>query len=325
MVGHSLGGLVGRAYLSQEGTNNELYKFLTAGTPHQGTSLAYYAWSGGEHHIHDLLWKFATTFVLKHCGGAFGNDRLTIRSLMPSIQNLLPVFDYLQNKKTNVFVSVTSMTDQNNWLPGAPLTPPFFGVNMGTLAGKGFNTNQFIQIKDRNLKDVLLGNWADGKPVGDINTTDGDGTILTDSSLLDGAFHKVINKNHGNLVSSAKGIKEILDFLGTPFVNALNIAPPDQPEEPTALVVISGPNSLVSVDPDGNKKQDTDGFIGILNPKKGNYTLQIDPKTDATTIIIGQFLKNDNILWKEYTFTGKSRKLKNLKFDDTAPLEDPLQ
>lgn len=327
LLGHSLGGLVGRSYLEQDSTNSALQKFLTVGTPHQGTPLAYYAWSGGEVPTRDLLWKFGATFILKHCGGAFGNDRATIRALIPSIQNLLPTFDYIRSQKSKIFTPVSSMIDKNNWLP-TNLKPPFFGVTVGTLAGNGFKTEQFIQVIERSKKDQLLGNWADGKPALQETTTMGDGTILTSSSQTQGAVNTIINSSHNDLVSTAPGIKEILTFFGNSPGRIPFALPPPSSGEPTALVIIANPATMIAADPSGRNFKDTDGFIGFLNPKKGVYKLTIYPTSDTTTVIIGQFHKNDKILWKEYLFPNKIRKLKSLhyslKFDEVNPFADPL-
>ncbi|EKD56139.1 MAG: laminin G, partial [uncultured bacterium] len=62
LVGHSMGGLVGRAYLENQQTNNRLERFMTVGSPHQGTAFAYPLWAAGDVSKEDLLFRFAATF-----------------------------------------------------------------------------------------------------------------------------------------------------------------------------------------------------------------------------------------------------------------------
>ena len=64
--------------------------------------------------------------------------------------------------------------------------------------------------------------------------------------------------------------------------------------------------------------------MGVLNPKKGNYLLSINPETENTTLIVGQFLKNGQVLWKEYELEGKLPKIKTINIDPENPFEDPV-
>ena len=47
LVGHSMGGLLARAYLNETEYENKLNKLITVGTPHKGSVLAYPTWSAG--------------------------------------------------------------------------------------------------------------------------------------------------------------------------------------------------------------------------------------------------------------------------------------
>ena len=92
LVGHSLGGLVARAW-SQENLDG-VGKIITLGSPHFGAVGAYEAWSGG---------KVSNTFdiqaialnVLLQLNKQNGQTKLeTIRTYAPVLGDLLPIFDF---------------------------------------------------------------------------------------------------------------------------------------------------------------------------------------------------------------------------------------
>lgn len=323
IVGHSFGGLVARAYLENENSNNRIDKLLTAGTPHQGTVLAYPSWSAGEIWNDNLPLKIMSTTVQKWCGLTNGkNDREIIRSLIPSSQNLLPTFDYLKNQKTGSMISASTMQAQNNWLPYSSL-PPFFGANVGSLSGNGFDTLRTLTIRGANNHEEKLGNWLDGKPVKEEKTTEGDGTILSISSAIDGATPMTINQDHQGLISSKDGADAILAFLGS--TNA-PVQPLSTSSTPTsALLIIGYPAMFSIIDNEGKFSKDSGNIIQYFNPKAGQYKLILVPKTNSTRIAVAQFLQNGNILWKEYKHEGILPKIGTITFDPENPSEDPLK
>ncbi len=321
LVGHSMGGLVGRAYLEQETYNNKLDKFLSVGSPHRGAALAYPAWSAGDVWANSFLWRFATTFILKHCGGLGGNDRETIQAMIPSIKQFLPTFDYLRNQPTNTLKPVANMAAQNGWLENA--FPSFFDVTVGSLYGTGRRTLREITVRDRNRRDEMLGNWEDGRPTNRGYTLDGDDTVLSLSSMIDEAQNIPLNQTHEGLVASGEGIGEILGFLGIPGAASLEV--PAYTEPTSALIVIADPASFLVIDPDGKLHKDSREMAAFLNPKKGSYKLLLQPKTINTLVIVGQFLPNGKVLWKEYTFKNILPKLATISFDPISPADNPLQ
>ena len=48
LLGHSLGGLVARAYVQAEHYKHDVARLLTVASPHKGLMAAYYAWEGGD-------------------------------------------------------------------------------------------------------------------------------------------------------------------------------------------------------------------------------------------------------------------------------------
>lgn len=321
LVGHSLGGLVGRAYLENQTTNSRLDKLLTIGSPHQGAPVSYAAWSGGEIWQDNLLHKIILTILLRRCRGWRETSRETIQRVAPSIENLLPVFDYLKDKTSGLLKPVASMRAKNNWLP-TNFAPPFWGVTLGTLSGNGFPTLKVIPVKDRNRLDARLGNWADGKPVGKEFTNEGDGTVLNLSSQLAGADNRLINQNHGGLVASSEGIGQILDFLG---ISATTTTQGTFSEPKSALLIMGYPANFWVMDQNGKIIKDKEGMVSLINPPANKYKFGLIPKSGNTLFIVAQFLEDGKVFWKEYNFKYFLPKLGEINFNPANPAEDPLR
>ena len=328
LVGHSMGGLVGRAYIDNKTEEtNRVEKYISAGSPHQGTAIAYPAWSAGEVWNDNFLQKIAINALIKHCGlkMKLKSDRETIRAMAPSMQDLLPTFKYLVDRKTGVPKSLDSVSIENEWLGSSDFENDSKGSEVGTLSGNGFETLHQIKYKNRNKRDAFLGDWYDGKAAGKINSYLGDGTVIAFSSYLSNAeFNETLNQSHQNLVASEEGIYKILEFLGPYPWELPTLADTSFTEPESALLIIVHPADFLVNDPSGTIDKDTDGVVGVLNPKKGNYLLSINPETENTTLIVGQFLKNGQVLWKEYELEGKLPKIKTINIDPENPFEDPV-
>lgn len=316
LIGHSMGGLVSRAYLEQQ-QGHKLENLLTIGSPHKGVPFAYPAWSAGEIWNDNFLEKIATTLLIKRCGGIFGSSRQVIQNQIPSTQNFLPIFSYLKNNKTNNFV--TPQIAVNNWL-----TYPFdlWGVRVGTINGTGLQTVQNIQIKEPSKKDVQSGNWLDGKAAGKVYSNEGDGTVLNASSSIEGAENLTINQTHSGLVSSSEGISQILDFIGSVGTNnfTTNTSNPN-----SALIIIGYPANFVVSSIDGKVKTSKDNMVSMLNPSTGDYKLKLLPRSKETLLIVAQFLPSGEVKYKEYKIKSFLPQFRTLKFNLENPAEDILQ
>ena len=318
-VGHSMGGLVGRGYLDAS-DGDKLESMLTVGTPNAGSAYAYPPWEGGEIWSNNLLEKIALTIFLRHCGATKQSHMEIIRQEVPSLQDLLPIHPYLKRIKTDSEYLPNISENRNTWLND--LDSDSKGVRLGYLAGTGFETVETIQTKDPNKKDSSQGLWADGKPAGKLTSIQGDGTVLSSSATLpNSSWNAIINQTHRGLVNSSEGKDKILEFLGTPDVNVnntnINIQEPN-----SALVVIGYPATFTLTDQNGKTKQSKDGMAAVMNPKEGNYKLNLLPKSDNTLIIVAQFLPNGDIKYKEYRLQGTAPKFKALKFDPQNPRDD---
>lgn len=327
IVGHSMGGLLARSYITKEQSANKAEKFLSVGSPNLGAIAAYPTWEAGQIWEGDLGWKFMLTAIKKFCVAKhLTTDREAVQTYVPSVRDLLPVFDYLTNDATGIKITYSEMHEKN-----FSLTVPFnnfYNTVVATLRGTGQKTTNGYRVGPIDKHDAP-GDWIDGKPVSRSTTNEGDGTVLLTSSEIPGADNtRVIPDSHTDLVSSAQGIEEILGFLGVAPQTIQSVTANMQTPSPTptsGLFVIGYPADFWIVDPDGHVTKDERNLQVIANPKSGSYKLVLLPGTETTRLIVAQFLPNGKILWKEYQLKNRLPKLKTIQFDPDNPVEDALQ
>ncbi len=324
LVGHSLGGLIGSAYIEEEGGNNRADKYMGVGAPYKGILSAYAAWSGGQIDG-NLIWRMMATGAIEYCKVVYPkmSYREIIQNFFPSIQNLLPTFDYLKDAKTGTVKPVAKMAAQNNWLPRDTL---FLNTWVKTLSGFGVDTPRFYFVKDPTKRDTNESNWTDGKIVKkEYEHLQGDGTVLALSSFLGsgGADRNIqISQDHLGIIQSQEGINQILGFL-SPGLSPLALPAHISAEPKTGLMIVGYPAEF-SVTLNGKSMKDKDGLVAFINPASGEYKLHLQPKTASTNIAVGQFLE-DKTLWKIYTWNRKETKEGIVQFNAANPLEDPLK
>lgn len=297
LVGHSMGGLIGRSYIEQQ-SGGKASKFLAVGAPNQGSALAYPALVGGQIWINNLDEKIGATLFLKHCGK------------IGSFQNVVPTYDYLRDWETQNLKQIITSKVKNNYLP-TNFAFPFWGVKIGTLAGTNVSTLKIIDVVN-NTK------WLDGKPINGEYSLAGDGVVLTQSAQIPGAFsNTVINQSHSGIIGSTEGVNKILEFLGSP-----GIADPSYVEPVSALIVIGSPGTFWITDKDGVVTQSDNGMVAIVNPKDGNYKLQIIPTASTSKFIISKFTADGRTTYNEHTYKGLVQKPKIIRFNSTKEVDE---
>lgn len=291
LIGHSLGGLVIRSYLTNNPANHKAESILTLGTPHQGTVLAYPLWEKGEIWTEDKMMKWILTNLINHCKfvwiGASSQIRLpqirnrsareVLQLLVPSIKQLLPTFAYL--RQNGDMIEEETMKNRNDWLI-SHLTTNLSNVSLHTLSGNDISTLRFLDVVDPSLKEKQIGDWLDGKPVSNEKINEGDGTILGFSSQIEGADNNVISGNHGDVVYSTVGIEVILRFLGFPDVKPAEEVPiPELTSKNILAISLDQPMDFKIVDPKGAFSQSEENLVVQLEPKVGAYRIKIPPST----------------------------------------------
>lgn len=103
IVAHSMGGLVTRAYVEGNDYQNDIDQVIFLGTPHLGSLESYIGYDGGEF-TGDSGWLFKYAFQIEAISHGYINLLNYIHEKVPTVQQLLPIYDYLQDKQVD-----------NNW------------------------------------------------------------------------------------------------------------------------------------------------------------------------------------------------------------------
>lgn len=311
IVAHSFGGLVARAYLENTGVNSRIDRLITAGTPHRGTAVAYPAWTAGDIWIDGPLGTLLQGLV-KWCEKANNtNSRETLRTIAPSVENLLPIHNYLINSKTGD--PFTNTHEVNNWLLGNSF-PNIYDIKLATLNGMGNDTLSTISVTPDKPKNLPLNYWLDGyaKPKDGTKSSAGDGTVLNGSSALAEATENfTIQSEHKDLVSSTEGQRKILDFLGATTAETSAYIPT---EYLSALMVFADPGMFWVSHPDGSIHKGNH-IYWTENPTNGTYKLLFLPTALSSRILIGKFLPNGKSIWKDYEQKTMLPKFETINFD----------
>jgi pimeloyl-ACP methyl ester carboxylesterase len=193
LVGHSMGGLVSRAYIQGNGYRGDVERLITLGTPHRGSADAYYPWEGGE-----IQWGGVASAVFNvylwylahiHPFQSGLNQLKTIRTQAPGTRDLLPLDNYLQSQGPPLAPKpVASMLERNLLgdilLAPAGLDALLARVSLTTITGVGFNTLQSFVVEGPPAPPADPPLYVDGKPIG-TQQGEGDGTVLLSSARID--------------------------------------------------------------------------------------------------------------------------------------------
>ncbi|KKU73914.1 MAG: Triacylglycerol lipase [Candidatus Amesbacteria bacterium GW2011_GWB1_47_26] len=184
LVGHSLGGLVARAYA--QSNPEKIDKLLTVGSPHRGVGEAFYLWEGANPQGFTGWQKLAMKLLLRVNRDQYDTEVAEVQALFPALRNVLPIYEFLKNRDGSI-KPIAGLTWTNNFLPGLDSQLGSILAKLQTLSSNWGNTVKFIQVEPRSLADILTGRWVDGKPTGQKEYDNGDGAVLLSSSQISGA------------------------------------------------------------------------------------------------------------------------------------------
>jgi len=299
IVAHSMGGLLSRSYIQSDRYRDDVNQFIMIGTPNYGSTNAYFPWEGGdiESFANDmpLLEKLKLKAYLTYL--KFKGYDITYTSVMqnfiPSIKQLLPTYDYIINKDTELTILNSLMEEKNIWLKELneaenlnKLTERATSVKI--INGDGLPTRNTITVTNRTLLDVTLNKWPDGRPDAEIidNRDNGDGTVLSSSALIEGISsstiegieHSALPDQAALLVLQELGI-ESEQVFSSPEVNDMLIVMVASPVDP---IVTTADNKQVggSVNEIENAQYFSAGaggvkIITIPNPTSGNFAVSL--------------------------------------------------
>lgn len=264
LLGHSMGGLVSRSYIQSRAYAGDVAELITVGTPHRGSGEAYYPWGGGELKSDPSVRTVFNVYLwyLRHAHPFQTelSELKTVRTLVPSLRDLLPIDDYLFTQGVTPSVKPEDNLVERN-LVGDLLNQPagvatlLERVRATTIAGVGFATIKGITVAGPPVPPGEPPAYPDGAPVADITDGNGDGTVLVPSSLLD---HPQANNTepipgvgHGALPDSPAVLARVFGLLG---VASPVLGEPPVPE-PRLVIMTASPVTLDVQTPGGPAMQ----------------------------------------------------------------------
>lgn len=215
IVGHSMGGLIARQYIESDSYQNDVDKLIFLGTPHLGAPSSYLTWEGGIVSTDDSIKDKVLKIIFKNEAKENGYNTIFdyIRNKpIPSVQELLPIYNYLVDGNT---LSV------RHYPIGYPTNPFLENLNNNLSSLSNNNVSVYNIIGDSQNNSTInfirvapstkLPLWEDGYPegfdesVGDrgLALGEGDGTIPSQSSnIFPGTVS--INSDHISLPTKAE-------------------------------------------------------------------------------------------------------------------------
>lgn len=191
ILAHSMGGLVARAYIQSGDYRGDVNKLIMLGTPNLGSADIYVIWAGGEIPggwstlQRTLAGRYIDFLGISNTG--VSGDVETVRTFIPSVGELLQIYDFLQDSEGNL-KSYHDLTDtKNHFLEdlrgGAESLTNLGGII--TIAGTSSPTIATIPVVAKNFLDG--DKWTDGKPqpLKPVpNSTEGDNRVMSWSATL---------------------------------------------------------------------------------------------------------------------------------------------
>ena len=302
LIGHSMGGLIIRAYAQRYGME-KVNKIVTAGSPHYGTIKAYEVWEGAliiDPNRFNLA-DFFMQMLLTANRLKYSTVIETIRNIAPSGENFLPTFVYMKSKRNPELTLLPQNLIQKNNFLFALNSQNFDEVKdaMTTIAGieedVEYDTLRWLVINDdnwfgtKNWIDVLTGKWEDMKPDYREFSPDGDLHILKLSSLIDGTKQVEVRGTHDSIMHEEEGLQAILNGLNLSYVPVIN-PPPFLFRVPFIAAIIHSPADIKIIGPDNLEAgfdsggcsncyySADDGVIFISDAQAGDYQIELTPK-----------------------------------------------
>ena len=302
IVGHSLGGVIGRIYAQKYQDQNKVDKMVTVASPHYGVVQVYKPLEAGEIDRENTWLWLMEKIIINLNRGLFESDREVVEHMLPVTRDLFPTFNFLKNE-SGEFIEGNSLHISNLLLDfyngEFNSVFPYFTALVGekdfqsTLAG--------YKVTDPNFLDNLLSNYKDGRPVESFKS-EGDYTVLTQSAKTDGDEFQALPLDHGEIIYKKVGIKKILEILGINYEES-NITEGDQTVISPSLIFMMKSPATMTVTLEDKTYEEQDGIIFIENADSGNYELSVNGLDYGYyNIEVGQ-ISETNDIWE--TIEGK--------------------
>ena len=291
IVGHSLGGLVGRIFAQKN--KEKINQIISVGSPHFGAAQFYKPLEAGEiDRANTFLW-LAEKIVLILNKSTLESDRVTIANRFPVAKDVFPTFNFLKDTTGNE-ISINDLSIKNSFLTFYNQTfSEIFPLFTAIFGEKDKNTLAGYIIEPQNGLDQLLGNYPDGKPIESYSDL-GDYLILSKSASQDIDSEKFYF-DHGEIITKKEAIKKILGLLNINFGDDQIVEGQITRISSSLIFMIKSPATM-RVEFENNIYTEDEGIIFIPDAKSGSYSLKVQGTDQGKyEVVVGQISENNDI------------------------------
>ena len=320
LVAHSMGGLVARQYIQSARYENDVDQLIFLGTPHLGSPDSYLTWEGGEIGItlRDAFLKFFLTREAQKTGFASLFDYVRNKPIL-SVQELLPIYDYLRDKSSGVLRTYPDGYPQNVFLGNLK-------TGVLNLFNKDINITNIVGDfgPESTINTIIVINspspplWEHGYP-DRLEPSFGDGAVPKNSSEFIASDLNEIVSDHRSLPTNSEGLiykkltgKDALTLINRGF----------HTDKKLLIIKILSPVDVVITAPDGKrigKDFTTDGefsdidgafysgfltdneYLTIPNPLDGEYKIETRGTGSGEYTVAAAYISNDISVDKDFT------------------------
>ncbi len=250
VVAHSMGGLIARSYIASPAYQNDIRNLIQLGTPNAGSVAAYEVWEGGSV---KALKPNSTSQLLNIAALALTDPAIAepraeeLRKAVPSIKQLLPIFNYLSGRHYPEGYPTNSFLEQLN--QPAEITRLKQRVALYVVGSLKHATLEALTVTSEAIAATL---WPHGNVLASVSGK-GDNTVLLSSLEAVAKSSLLLEANHVQLVSAAAPFV-LQTFMGE-YVP--NVSVPMWPPQRFLTVYAAGPVALEIIAKDGQTINET--------------------------------------------------------------------
>lgn len=292
VVAHSMGGLVARSYIQSGEYQGDVRNLIMVGTPNAGALGAYGRWEGGQ--ISDQPGVLGAAAQAATQLEAFHHGYLQlveyIRREVPSVGQLLPVFNYLDGRTYPSGYPVNQFLEDLNSGDGLSLLrrrATLYAVGSNSLA-----TPRSYTVGGQSAS--LL--WPHGRVLG-TGSGPGDSTVL--ASSLEGAISSSgwFAGDHGSMLGS----EDLQHFIFGTIIPEVVMPSPKQThtvaDRPSLVIYAKSPIRISVIDPQGRLIDD-----GHIQAPGAYYS---GSQTDSQFMVIPEYLSGSYRILVTPTASGQ--------------------
>lgn len=358
IIAHSMGGLVARSYIEDSDYQNDIDQVIFLGTPHMGAVDTYLKYGGAYFSGHiAAIQKYL--FQIEAAFNGYFDLTDYIRAQVPTVEQLLPTFDYLKDKMPDNSWQLRTYPlnyPQNNYLEDLNsqvavdlLKQRVKITNIVSDLGLNSTLNYLKVITDPDTTD---NKWQSGYPenlsqnLESLEMGSGDDTVpLVSATGLNGVETiESASADHTNLPTiMQKQIIKILagnepkDYFNSKIVSTIKRWVFFRVYSPVDFAVIAPDGGKVGKDFASNQEVNEipdafySGFNGrgefvlIPNPQDGEYKIEVQGVDNGGEYTLaGSLINGDKEITKEYSGSIAPEQKRDFNITYAAAAADPL-